>query len=238
MKNTSIKNVSRNISMKVVIISDTHTFHREPSFEIPDGDTLIHCGDFTMSGSIHEAFEFKDWFDNLPHQNKLVIGGNHDRCFGQDEMMALKMFTGSIYLHNSGIEIDGIKFWGSPMTPAFNGMRGGLTFYTNSEREAKGIWSGIPKDLDVLITHGPPWGILDSVPHWDTGEPEHVGDKMLLSKIIQRKPKYHVFGHIHEGYGIYKSDPKKDPYNGTVFVNASSVNARYNLVNAPIVIDI
>lgn len=220
--------------MKCVFISDTHNFHLDPHLEIPDGDTLIHCGDFTMSGNINEVFDFKEWFEKLPHQNKILIGGNHDRCLGESPFLPLKLFTGSIYLHNSGIEIDGKKFWGSPMTPAFNGMRKGLTFFTNSDREAKGVWSAIPKNLDVLITHGPPWGILDSVPHWDTGELENVGDKMLLAKVIQRQPKYHAFGHIHENYGVLKM---KDPYNCT-FINASLVNARYNLVNKPILIDI
>jgi len=201
--------------------------------DVPDGDIIFHCGDFTLSGSLSEVLDFKDWFSSLPHTYKVVIGGNHDRCLGQDGIFGLKLFTDVHYLQNSGIEIEGRKIWGSPMTPAFNGMRSGLTFYTNGEKEAKNIWSSLPKDLDVLLTHGPPWGILDKVRHWDTGEPENVGDKMLLSKVIQKKPKVHAFGHIHEDYGVFENS-RNPPYDETIFINCSVVNESYNVVNEPI----
>ncbi len=223
---------------KIVCISDTHNFHND--VDVPDGDILVHAGDFTLTGTLNEVLDFNEWLGKLDHNFKIIVAGNHDRCLGQDGILGLKMFTNGIYLERSGTEIMGIKFWGAPMTPAFNGMRGGLTFYTNSDKEAKGVWRGMPKKLDVLITHGPPLGILDGVEKYGYGQTfpageetvEHCGDGMLASKVIANKPKYHIFGHIHEGYGEFKADY------GTKFVNCSVVNASYNVVNKPIVIDL
>ena len=126
------------------------------------------------------------------------------------------------------------------MTPAFNGMRGGLTFYTNDDGEAKGVWRGMPKKLDILITHGPPKFILDEVPRYEYGQTfrvgeqtvEHCGDGMLASKVIKNKPKYHIFGHIHEGYGQFEANY------GTKFINCSVVNEVYNVVNKPVIINL
>ena len=125
-------------------------------------------------------------------------------------------------MNDSGITIEGLKIWGSPIQPtfydwAFNRKRGA---------EINKHWKLIPPDTDILITHGPPFQILDK-----TTSECHVGCDMLLNKINQIKPKLHVFGHIHEGYGMIQK-------NETIFVNASSVNIRYQLVNAPIVLEI
>jgi len=218
---------------KIVCISDTHNFHHD--VDVPDGDILIHAGDFTLTGSLGEVVEFNDWLGTLDHPYKIIVAGNHDRCLGESGTLGLKMFTNGIYLERSGIDIDGIKFWGAPMTPAFNGMRGGLTFYTNSKNEAKRVWRGMPKKTDVLITHGPPLGILDEVieyPYHDYKVIRHCGDGMLASKVIANKPKYHIFGHIHEGYGRFTADY------GTKFINCSVVNEAYNLKNKPMVIDL
>ena len=123
---------------RIVCISDTHNFHHD--VDVPDGDILIHAGDFTLTGSLGEVVEFNEWLGTLDHPYKIIIAGNHDRCLGESGTLGLKMFTNGIYLERSGLDIDGIKFWGAPMTPAFNGMRGGLTFYTNSKNEAKRVW--------------------------------------------------------------------------------------------------
>ena len=212
--------------MKVVCISDTHNFHNH--VDVPDGDILIHAGDFTLAGSLSEVLDFNDWLGTLDHTYKIIIAGNHDRCLGQNDTLGFKMITNGTYLMNSGIDIDGIKIWGSPLTPAFKGMRGGLTFYADRDGKAmKRTWQGMPKKIDILITHGPPYGILDYVLYGaDSGL--HVGDGMLAGKVIERKPRYHIFGHIHEGYGTFKADY------GTKFINCSVVNASYNVVNKPI----
>lgn len=219
--------------MKCVFISDTHNYHKQLD-PLPDGDILFHTGDFTLTGTINEVYDFKEWFEKQEHPFKVVIAGNHDRILGQGEMLGFKLFTNSYYLLNSGVKIKGLKIWGSPITPAFRGMRPGLTFYTNSDGEAKGVWRGIPKNLDILLTHGPPFGILDKVIDRFDGYCQEIncGDGMLAAKIIQKKPRYHAFGHIHEGYGIFKADY------GTTFINCSVVNEKYNVVNEPIVVDI
>ena len=163
--------------MKIVCISDTHNYHHD--VDVPDGDVLIHAGDFTLTGSLGEVVEFNEWLGTLDHTYKIIIAGNHDRCLGDRGTLGLKIFTNGIYLERSGLDIDGIKFWGAPMTPAFRGMRGGLTFYTNNDKEAKGVWRGMPKKLDVLITHGPPYGILDEVAKYDYGQTGRRGGRRV-----------------------------------------------------------
>lgn len=229
------------MTTKIVMISDTHTYHHD--LDLPDGDILFHCGDFSLLGNPLEVMEFNDWLGTQKQfAHRVVIAGNHDHCVGEDPMFGYKQLTNAIYLQNSGIDLEGFYIWGSPMTPSFNGMRDGLTFFTNGDREAKNIWRGMPKKTDILMTHGPPFGILDEVERFERGETyradelpiEHTGDKMLLSKVIQIKPKLHMFGHIHEGYGIFETDDTQ-PYGGCTFINASSVNPRYNLVNKELV---
>ena len=191
-------------------------------------------------GNPLEVLDFNDWLGRQDFNYRIVIAGNHDKCVGEDPEFGYRQLTNAIYLQNSGVEIEGRYFWGSPMTPAFNGMRQGLTFYTNDDREAKNAWRGIPKKTDVLLTHGPPYGILDEVKRYvggyvDTKWIENCGDKMLLSKIIKIQPKYHMFGHIHEGYGVREDIPYLP---NTTFINGSSVNASYNLINNPIEVHI
>ena len=219
--------------MKIVAIADTHEMHRE--LHVPKGDILIHAGDITMTGDLGALLDFNDWLADLPHAYKIVIAGNHDRLLGQNWTLGLKMFTNGIYLQNSGVVIEGIKIWGSPYTPAFQGMRAGLTFYhTRDGRSMKRIWAGMPRGLDILVTHGPPLGVLDEVRRgFDQGfEVEHCGDGMLAAKVIQKKPKYHIFGHIHPQHGKFVSDY------GTTFINASVVNEKYNIVYKPMVFNI
>ena len=215
-------------NFKACFISDTHNFHND--LELPDADILFHTGDFTLIGDHSEVYDFNEWLGTLKQfAYKVVIAGNHDKCVGMDQFYGVKHITNAIYLQNSAVEIEGFKIWGSPMTPAFQQMRAGLTFYTNSDREAKGVWRGMPRDTDILLTHGPPYGYLDVVVrNWDYMMTEHVGDKMLLDKVNKVKPKYHAFGHVHEGYGIHETDD-------TTFINCSVINGAYNLVNEPIV---
>lgn len=215
--------------MKIVCISDTHNFHDR--LEVPEGDMLIHAGDFTLAGSLSEVLDFNDWLGTLSHKHKIIIAGNHDTCFGENKMLGFKMITNGTYLLNSGVDIEGIKIWGSPLTPTFKGMRGGLTFHADRDGKAmKRTWQGIPKNLDILITHGAPFRVLDYVVSGsDAGK--NVGDAVLAEKVKQRKPKYHIFGHIHEGYGTVKVGRTK-------FINCSVVNELYNVVNKPIVINL
>lgn len=217
--------------MRLVLISDTHGEHN--NLEVPDGDVLVHSGDFTMSGKIEETRAAMHWFGRQPHQFKVMIAGNHDWFFYHAGAEASRQFIhdnavnpDSIwYLQDSQLTIKledkDVTFWGSPWQPwffdwAFNLQRGA---------EIKEKWDMIPEGIDVLVTHGPPMGAVDRV-----GK-EHVGCADLRQAIEFRvKPKIHVFGHIHREGSVKIGE--------TMCYNASSVNEQYRIAYKPIVIDI
>lgn len=206
--------------MKIVLLSDTH--NRHAFFEVPAGDLLLHAGDFSGKGRLDEVQAFLNWFAAQPHPHKVLIAGNHDFLAERDPAAFQALIPpGVTYLNDSGAEIGGIPIWGSPVQPvffdwAFNRRRGA---------EIRQHWALIPPETQILITHGPPMGILDR-----TEQGQSVGCEELAFFVEKIKPRLHVFGHIHEGYGMMEKD-------GTTFVNASNVNLRYEPVNAPVVIE-
>jgi len=210
--------------MKIVCISDTHNQHR--GLTMPDADMVIHSGDISGMGRITEVDEFLLWFSNLPFRFRIFIAGNHDWLFEKNPEIAKKLlndYPNIIYLEDSGVEIEGIKIWGSPVQPefydwAFNRKRGA---------EIKKHWDLIPSDTDVLITHGPPHKILDITPMTK----EHKGCEELLSKVAEIKVKWHIFGHIHSASGIYETEH-------TTFINASVLDDNYKLKYKPRIITI
>lgn len=217
--------------MKIVAISDTHT--REKKVTVPDGDVLIHAGDMCGHGYFWEFRNFLEWFGAQPHKHKLLIAGNHDRCLMLEMDLChaeLKKYPNITYLEDTGINIDGVKFWGSPWTPVF------LNWYFMRPRgaEIKKRWDMIPDDTDVLITHGPPIGILDTVePHPDNPGTT-AGCEELLKAVRDRvKPVVHIFGHIHGSYG--KAKPKDILTN---FYNVATCTEEYEPINPPVVLDI
>lgn len=210
--------------MRLACISDTHNQH--DALRLPSGDVLIHAGDFTGVGRSHEVEAFAKWLGAQPHRHKILIAGNHDWLFERDNAQArawlARYCPKAHYLQDSGVEIEGVKFWGSPWTPLF------LNWAFNLKRgqPLADKWAQVPSDTQVLITHGPPWGILDLTRHG-----ENVGCKDLKDALNKQiSPKVHVFGHIHEGYGTWTRL-------GTKFVNASSCTEFYEATNAPVVID-
>lgn len=215
---------------KIVSFADSHTFHMD--LDIEDGDILIFAGDMTMAGDLDGILEFNEWIGTLPHPIKIVIAGNHDtylETHKKNGFNGKKMITNAIYLDEELINIHGINIYGSPYTPSFANMRKGLSFYKERGIELKELWDEIPKETDILLTHGPPYGILDQA--YD-GSPKgfSVGDKMLLKRVMEIKPKYHIYGHIHEANGIFETG-KSQPYGGCTFINASVVDGNYNVVN-------
>lgn len=222
--------------MRIVAISDTHLTHQKHKIDIPDGDILIHAGDATFMGREHEIFQFAKWFNSLPHKNKIFCAGNHDFLFERNRSRAEAILLGTatdlweappanpcIYLQDSEVMLEGIRIYGSPWQPwfydwAFNLQRG---------PEIRAKWDMIPDGIDILITHGPPYGFGDQVPSG-----ERVGCVDLLDTIERIKPKLHICGHIHLGYGVYQT--KVD----TKVVNASICNEEYFPENAPVVIDL
>lgn len=208
--------------MTLTLISDTHFRHNQ--LELLGGDILIHAGDLCGYGTEDEVIVFLKWFEEQPYTHKIFIAGNHDWFFEiYDKESIDKIIPANInYLNDSGIEIEGFKIWGSPVQPEFCDW----AFNRKKGADINKHWELIPKDTDILITHGTPFGILDR-----TASNYNAGCEMLLKKVNQIKPKLHIFGHIHEGYGMIEKDT-------TIFVNASSANLRYQLVNAPIVLEI
>ena len=184
--------------MKLHIISDTHTKHRE--LNLPGGDALIHAGDIMGSGyDLAEITDFLSWFDKQDYEHKIFIAGNHDRIFEDKpelmERILMEQYPDIIYLQDSSVTIDGINFYGSPWTPAFCGW----AFQIHNDTET---YKYIPEDTDVLITHGPAYGILDQYVMPNGKLSEHLGSKGLHKWIDDNNPKLHICGHIHNGQGV------------------------------------
>lgn len=207
--------------MKFVIISDTHGQHK--NLTLPKGDVIIHAGDISQRGKESEILDFLNWFKDLDFKHKIFIAGNHDFFFEETPEKDIQNIIPEniIYLCDSGVEVENIRIWGSPISPwfydwAFNRHRG---------EQIDHHWQLIPLDTDILITHGPAFGQLDK-----TTRGENVGCKDLLHAIESIKPKVHICGHIHEGYGQTTSSKTK-------FINASVLDEKYKLKNAPITFD-
>ena len=204
--------------MKFVAISDTHGFHADLS--LPEGDVLVHAGDVSMRGREAEIIPFLEWFSEQDFQYKIFIAGNHDFYFEKNSSEKIKSVIPKniIYLNDSGITIDKINIWGSPVQPwffdwAFNRRRG---------NDIRNHWNLIPANTTLLLTHGPAYGLHDK-----TKAGEKVGCEDLLETIQAIKPRVHVCGHIHEAYG---QTEKKE----TLFINASVLNEKYQLRNKPV----
>jgi Icc-related predicted phosphoesterase len=208
--------------MRIVCVSDTHTMLDK--VQVPDGDILIHAGDFTYQGYEHEVKQFAAHLDKLPHPTKIVIAGNHDMSFQHSPEKARGWLGNScIYLEDSLVEVEGLKIYGAPWQPYFCNWAFNLRF----SHQLKEKWDLIPEGIDILVTHGPPNNILDLVPH----DGRKVGCVDLAEAVSRVKPKLHIFGHIHEGYGQLHKD-------GTTYINASSCTGAYKPTNPPIVIDL
>ena len=209
--------------MKICIISDTHNKHKRLG-KLPDADAIIHCGDFTSVGYSHEIVNFMKWYSELPYEHKIIVAGNHDWLFETHKILALEKVPENVtYLEDSGIELDGVYFYGSPVSKPFNNWA-----FNRPEEKLAQHWKAIPENTDVLITHSPPYLVWDYVPR----SKEHHGSPSLYYEVVERiRPKIHCFGHIHEGYGVRTIE-------NTVFVNASNLDGDYMCVNEPILIEI
>ena len=180
--------------MKVVAFSDTHNH----SIKVPDADLVIFAGDFSGLGSLVETIVFDNWFNSLPHPYKILVPGNHE--FNMDCV--------DTYYTNDIVNFNGISFFCSSYTLEFNNWN-----YGKTEEELEKMYDYVPNDIDVFVTHGPPYGILD----------RGLGSKALL-KLVQRvKPKVHIFGHIHNNLGDLRAIEK----DGTKFYNVSICDDTY-----------
>lgn len=213
--------------LSIVAISDTHGLHASMEHAVPDGDLLIHAGDFCGRGSAQEVREFAAWMGALPHRHKLVTPGNHDRPLEGDGATFREVFAahGIGLLLNETVEIEGFRFFGSPYTPTFMNWH----FMRDRGPAIRAEWASIPDKADVVITHGPAYGHGDLTGPWQGNPPRHAGCFELLDRLRAIRPKLHVFGHIHEGYGVTVSDEIP----GTTFLNASVCTLSYRPANPP-----
>lgn len=201
--------------MRILHLSDTHNLHYELQ-KLSPADIIIHSGDISMAGTGKEVMNFINWFTALDYKYKIFIVGNHDYCLEGKQQDVIQSFLpdNCHYLYNSGVTIGGISFWGVPF------------FFSD---EVSGSYKQsivqIPKETNVLITHHPPFGILDRANNITYGCPD------LLQNVLEINPRYHLFGHIHDAYGIQKTG-------NTTFVNAALVDEGYRLLNKPFVFEI
>jgi Icc-related predicted phosphoesterase len=226
---------------RVTILSDTHTKHGLiPMEDLPGGDLLLHAGDIMNSGyNKHDIHSFCTWFQSLKqYEDKVFIAGNHDRLFENEPYEVqgyLKDYPLIDYLQDEQLTLYGdgpngdmpennIRIYGSPWQPEF------FNWAFNLPKNGPGLmskWEAIPDNTDILITHGPAFGTLDTV----KGRPwDNLGCELLAQRVKVVKPRLHVFGHIHSGRGYMFKD-------GTHFFNAAVLDEQYEYTQKPMTFD-
>ena len=231
--------------VRFVAISDTHGKRLS---DIPNGDVLLHCGDFSNTGRLEEVCAFCEWFGSLPHPRKILIAGNHDITLDSASYVdtaprlcrppdhegeyanvnakahaLIAAIPDCEYLCDTGTSVRGLRVWGSPWQPAFHNW----AFNLPRGEACRAKWRLIPADSDIVLTHGPPLG------HGDLcAGGQRAGCLDLLDELQKRvRPRFHVSGHIHEGYGACSDGT-------TTYLNASSCTSRYRASNAPLVFEL
>jgi Icc-related predicted phosphoesterase len=246
------------MKFRITGISDTHNKHNQLEGKLPGGDILIHSGDITSLGRKDEVKRFIKWFSKQEYKYKVFIAGNHDMTFDSEKLLrdklahfegrteydtecadgkpdwlkdilAVGLDGGVFYLENSSIDIEGIKIWGSPITPSFGY---GWAFNKDRGHDINEVWNQIPMDTDIVITHGPIYGYCDRTSNTNT----NVGCADLYHRLHEVKPHLHFSGHIHEAYG-YNTMPYKDEWGDIYAFNGCSCNLRYEVYNPPITFD-
>lgn len=218
--------------MRITFISDTHGLHGK--LDLPGGDLIIHAGDISSMGYEHELHRFCKWFSKVDYDNAIFIAGNHELGIEDNSVNSMNIINSYDcidYLQDDLLILgeddytSRIKIYGTPWQPEFCSWAFNLPKNSNELQEK---WDKIPLNTDILITHCPPFNILDK-----SGEPYNtpgLGCELLLNTVKKIKPKIHVFGHIHGSYGYLFKD-------GTHFINASVLNEQYKCVNKPISIE-
>lgn len=236
--------------MRVVVFSDTHCKHREVS--VPDGDVVVHAGDACANGTEEEQIDFLAWFSALPHRHRVFVGGNHDAVLmderWRDEHAGfLKAWDaargGVLYLEGggAGLRVGGeiLLIYGAPWRPRPDSWTPGATMRPGKrtsafgvrESEVAALWEEIPEELDLLVTHVPPRGVLDEIQ--TPGGPVRIGCPALSTRLTRmaRPPRLHVFGHAHDPAGT-------EVAGGRISCNAAICDAEYAVVRQPQVFDL
>jgi len=215
--------------MHVTLISDTHNQHWliDPDVEGMSGDVIIHAGDFSSSGTVTEFHDFAKWFGSLDYEHKIFIAGNHDWCFYKSEtrgdvIRSAQFEYGLTYLEDSSCRVGDLNIYGYPWTPEFKSWAFNVP---RNSQISRTIPKAIPKNTNILITHGPMYGVNDI-----NTRGNHVGCPELSNTLLDGSYNnlIHVCGHIHEGYGV------KELSHDIISYNASLLNHRYDMVHKPI----
>ena len=216
--------LSNYVVTRICVISDTHSFHRQL-----DGiscDLMLVAGDFSLRRTEVELIDFLQWIRENHSGDVALISGNHDRYYWKNRERFFELMTefDITYLENSITQLQGLKIWGSPITPP--SLTGLNRRFEMAEDMRNSYWITIPENIDIVMTHCPPLHILDY------SEDRFLGCASLREQILKVKPRYHVFGHIHSAYGIMELD-------GITFINAAlSGDVTEGIVNIPFYIDI
>lgn len=213
--------------MRIVAISDTHNLHN--AVKVPDGDVFIFAGDMANQGRPDEIQPALLWMAKLPHETKVIIPGNHDVCVQWEERRWFEFARdlGMFMVSHRGVNIDGMKCFFSGWTPTYG--RGWAYMADRGSEKLVTLWDMIPDDIELLVTHGPPKGILDK----EEKEGFLCGCDELLARTAKlSKLKYHMFGHIHEHGG------REHIENGIAHFNVSHVNRAHKSTNQPTILDI
>jgi Icc-related predicted phosphoesterase len=232
--------------MLIAFASDTHGSEQE--LKIPEVDIFCHCGDWSGIASINDVIFFNRWLGTIPAKHKVIISGNHEKyCAENSPGYIQSLFTNAIYLEHSMVEIEGLKIFGSPYTSRFYNW-----YFMKEKEELERVWSTIPDKVDILLTHQPPFGILDTIHEYkkmptpvgwdDDGEVRYGnysssfkgGCKYLYDNVVNRiKPKIHAYGHLHSDGG------QSVKHLNTTFVKAAMLTEFYTLRKPePVVIEI
>lgn len=229
--------------MKILCISDTHNQHKGVDLlGVEDIDIVCYAGDFTNFGKKHEITRFVHWFTQIPVKYRILVAGNHElslddkyvstesckktlNIIKKEVQSIVKNNDKLIYLENSSVVIDGIHIYGSPHTLGKQATK--WAFQLETDKEVHEAWAKIPSTTDVLITHTPPYKIMDK-----NHNEEHKGCPVLANVVKNRiKPRIHLFGHIHCNNGIKERG-------GTTYINASVVGTNHDIMYEPIKIEI
>ena len=217
------------MSIKCVLFSDTHGCTTEVingkkvDLQIPDGDVLIHCGDFSAQGSFDDIVYLNSFLSKLSHKKKYVVCGNHDIQSEKDFNASQTLLTNAILLYHHAFWIGDIPCFATSYQPFYKGW----AYNIADDKKRKKLFDQIPEETQILISHCPPFGYNDK-----GFQAPHVGDKALLARIRELKHlRYVISGHLHNSYGIIEE-------NGVTYINCSLLDDRYALKNKPIVIEI
>ena len=219
--------------MKTWVISDTHTKHHK--LEIPEVDCVIHCGDFSNNvnpyENEYEARQFLEWFRALPIDIKILNCGNHDTSVSA-RMIDRTYFPDIIWPNHDSVVINGLNFFVSPYTPVY----GDRWVFTYKRSRANIYWDAIPENTDILITHGPPKYVLDLALDNNGKGLVNTGCKTLFNKVLEVKPRMHLFGHIHDEREIFNYG--KFQRWGIDFYNAACYNYDSGEMNSGHIVEI